>query len=165
MCELDAPADVEEPCVQRRAGRSRVEAEILGGTVQQKWIAQRFRGGGEDEQLRLGREQPEPLRKTLFDLAAHRLARRNAEPTGELCRVPGSWQLEKRERVAVALGDDLLADGRVNRARQILEQQRPRVAVAEAVDRQGREPGEDAVTDPRSRRTHKNDPLGEKPAG
>ena len=38
------------------------------------------------------------------------------------------------------------------------------VAVSEAVDRQGREPGEDAVTDPRSRRAHENDPLDEKPA-
>src|SRR6266496_420367 len=99
MCERDACADVEEPCVERRAGHGRIEAEILGGPVQQKRIARGLRGGGENEQLRLGREQPEPSRKAQFYLAADRLSCRNAEPARELCGVPGSRQLEKRERV------------------------------------------------------------------
>src|ERR1700704_4073216 len=122
MCERHPCADVEEPCVERRAEHSRVEAEILGGPVQQKRIPRRLRGGGENEQLSLRREQPEPSRKASFDLASHRLSSWNAEPARELRGVPGSRQLEKRERVAMALGDDLLADGRVDRACQVLEQ-------------------------------------------
>ena len=52
--ELDAPADLEQPGVHRRAGRSHVEAEGLGGTVQQHRVAERLRGRGEDEQLGVG---------------------------------------------------------------------------------------------------------------
>ena len=55
--ELDAPADLEQPGVHRRVGRGHVDAERLGGTVEQRRVAERLRGGGEDEQLRLGGEQ------------------------------------------------------------------------------------------------------------
>ena len=165
MCELDASADVEEPSVHRRTGCSWTKAKLLGGAVQETGIAQWLRGGGEDEQLRFGREQLEPLREALFNLAPDRLACRNAEPAREFCGVPGAWQFEKRKRVAVTLGDDLLADGRVDRARHVLEQQRPCLVVAEAVQRQGREPGEDAVTDARPRCAHEDDPLGEESTG
>ena len=52
--ELDAPTDSEQTRVHRRVGRSHVDAERLGGTVEQQRVAQRLCGRGEDEQLGLG---------------------------------------------------------------------------------------------------------------
>ena len=56
MRELDAPTYFEQTRVHRRVGRSHVDAERLGGTVEQQRVAERLCGRGEDEQLRLGRE-------------------------------------------------------------------------------------------------------------
>ena len=119
----------------------------------------------EDEQLGLGREQAESLRVALLDLARHRLAAGKAESAGELGDVPGARQLEQRERVPMALRDDLLADRRIQRPVHALEQQRARVAVAEPVDGQLGKPGEDVVADARARGAHERDPLGEEAAG
>jgi hypothetical protein len=52
------------------------------------------------------------------------------------------WQLEESEWVAVALADDLLADGSVERAVQILQQQRACVAFSQTAHRQFREAAE-----------------------
>ena len=54
--ELDAPTYSEQTRVHCRVGRSHVDAERLGGTVEQQRVAERLCGRGEDEQLRLGRE-------------------------------------------------------------------------------------------------------------
>ena len=108
-----------------------------------------------DEQPGVGRELEEALRVALLDLAGHRLAAGKPEPAGELGGVvPGPRQLEQRERVAVALGDDLVAHRRVERAVHVVEQQRPRVVVAEPVDGQLGEPGEDVVADCPVRAAH-----------
>ena len=98
-------------------------------------------------------------------MLADRLAAGQPEPAGELGDVPGARQLEQRERVAVALGDDLLADRGVQRAVHVVQQQRARIAVAEPADRQLGEPGEDVVADARPRGAHERDPLGEQAAG
>ena len=164
--ELDPPpAYLEQRGVDRGAGRGHLEAEGRGGTVKQHGIAQRLRGRGEDEQLRLGREQLEAPGVALFDLADDRLTCRETESTGEFCGVPGAWQLEERERVAVALRDDLLADGGVERAVHVVEQQRECIAVAESADGQLGEPDEDILAAARARRADERDPLGEETAG
>ena len=151
MRELDAPTDREQPGVHRRVGRSHVDAEGLGGTVEQHGVAEWLCGRGEDEQLRVGGELAEAPDVALFDLADDRVAVGQPEPAGEICGVPGARELEQRERVAVALGDDLVADRRIQRAVHVLQQQRARVAVAESVDGQLGEPGEDVVADARAR--------------
>ena len=127
---------------------------VLGGAVQQHGIAEWLCGRGEDEQLRVGGEQLEAPRVALLDLAGDRLAAGKAEPAGEVRDVPGAWQLEQRERIAVALGDDLVADRGIQRAVHVVQQQRARIAVAEPADGQLGEPGEDVVADCRcARRT------------
>ena len=133
--------------------------------MEQHGVAERLRGRGEDEQLGLGRELAEAPCVALFDLAHHRLAAGQPEPAGEIRGVPGARQLEQRERVAVALGDDLVADGDVQRAVHVVQQQRARVAVAEPADRQLGQPGEDVVAAAGARCAHERDPLGEEPAG
>jgi hypothetical protein len=54
--ELDAPSYSEQTCVDRGVGRSYVEPERLGGAVKQQRVAERLRGRGENEPLRLGGE-------------------------------------------------------------------------------------------------------------
>ena len=65
----------------------------------------------------------------------------------------------------MALRDDLVDDGRVERAVHVAQQQRTRVAVAEPADRQRGQPGQHAVFDPGARRAHERDPLGQEAAG
>ena len=65
----------------------------------------------------------------------------------------------------MALGDDLVTDRRIERAVHVLQQQRARIAVAEPVDGQLRQPGEDLVADAGPCCAHERDPLGEEPAG
>ena len=144
--ELDAPAD-RSAARRRPPGRPRsVRARGSGsGAVEQHGVAQWLRGRGEDEQLRVGREQQEAPDVALLDLARRSVGLSGSpNPPARSAARPRSRQLEQRERVAVALRDDLLADGRVQRAVHVLEQQRARVAVAESVDRQVGQPGEES---------------------
>jgi hypothetical protein len=90
MRERDAAGNLEQPGVHRRSGCRHVEPERLGGTVQQHGVAQRLGRCPEDEELRLGREQLEPARIALFDLADERMTRGDTESAGELCSVPGA---------------------------------------------------------------------------
>ena len=65
----------------------------------------------------------------------------------------------------MALRDDLLADGGVERAVHVVEQQRECIAVAESADGQLGEPDEGILADARARRADERDPLGEETAG
>jgi hypothetical protein len=101
----------------------------------------------------------------LFDLAGDRMPAGKTEPAGEAGDVPRARQLEQGERVSVTLLDDLVANGGVQGAGHVGQQQRAGIAVAECGDRQGRQPGENVIADPRPRGTHDRDPLGEQAAG
>ena len=65
----------------------------------------------------------------------------------------------------MTLGDDLVADRRVERAAHAVQQQRACSAVVEPLDGHLGEPGEEIVTEARSRRAYERDPLARKPAG
>ena len=163
VCELDALANREQPGVHRGVDGRHVDLEGLGGGVQQDGIAERLRGRGEDEELRIGREPVEAPHVALFDLPGHMIALRQTEPAGELRGCPRAGKLEQGKWVAVALGDDLVADGRIQRADQIFEQERPRIVLAQRADRQLGQPGQNAVADARPGSAHERDPLGEEP--
>ena len=79
--------------------------------MEQGRVAEGLGGSREDEQLRVGREQFEAPGVALLDPAGDRLAAGKTEPAGEIGGVPRARQLEQRERVAVTLCDDLVADG------------------------------------------------------
>jgi hypothetical protein len=160
MGELHAATHLEQPGVHRRGHGSHVDAEGLGGTVEQHEVAQRLRGCGENEQLGVGGELEEAPGVALFDLAHQRLAAGQPKSTGEFRGIPGARQLEERERVAVALGDDLVADRGIQWAGHVVQQQRTRIAVPKPVDGQLGEAGEDVVADARARGAHEHDPLG-----
>jgi hypothetical protein len=133
--ELDTPTDLEQLGVHCRAGRCHVESKGLSGTVEQYGVAEGLRGRGKDQQLGVGGEHRETPDVTLFDLAGYRLALGQPEPAGETGSPPGARQLEEREGVTMALRDELVTDGRIQRAVHISQQQRACIAVAEATDR------------------------------
>ena len=60
----------------------------------------------------------------------------------------------------MAFRDDLIDDGRVDRAVDVAQQQRPRVAIAESADLQRGQAGQHVVSDPGARRAHQRDPVG-----
>ena len=161
VTELDTHTHLEEAGVRRRVGRGHVDAERLGGTLEKDGITQRLRGGRENEQLGVGGKLKEAPRVALFDLARDRLPPGQSESAGEIHRAPRARKLQQRERVAVALGDDLVADGRVQRAEHIVQQECARVADAESADGHCRQPGEDVVTAAGAGGKHERDPLGE----
>ncbi len=165
MRELDAPCDREQPCVHRRVHRRRVDLEVPRSGVKQDRVAERLGRRDEDEELCVGWEPMEAPHEALFDLAGDRMALGETEAAGELGGVPRSRELEERERVAVALGDDLVTDGRIQRADQVLEQQGTCVAIVECADEEIREPRHDAVAEPRPRAAYDRDPLGEEAPG
>jgi hypothetical protein len=165
MGELHAPVHLEEPGLRRGDGRGHVDAKVLGGAAEQDRVAEGLGGRGQDQQPGVGGQQLETPAVALFDLAGHRLAAGKPESAGELGGPPGTRQLEQREGVAVALGDELVTDGSIQGAVHILEQQRAGIAVAESMDRQRGQPGEDVVAAAGAGRAHQRDPLGQKTPG
>ena len=165
MRELDPRTYLEQPGVDSGLGRGHVDAEGLSGTVEQDGVAQGLRGRGDDEQMGVGWELEEAPCVALFDLAYHRLAPGQPEPAGEICGVPGARQLEERERVAVTLGNDLVAHGGVQWAVHVVQQQCAGIAVAQSADRQLGQPGEDVVAAAGAGPAYEHDPLSEEPSG
>ena len=161
MGELHAPTHVQQPGIHRREGCSHIDVERLRRTMEQQTVADGLRGSGEHEQLRVRGQQAKAADITLLDFACYQLTSGQPESTGEICGPPGARQLEERERVSVAFADDLVADRRIERPVHIVQQQRPGIAVAESLDGQLRQPGEDLVADARTRGAHQRDPLGE----
>ena len=132
--ELDTPTDSKKTGVHRRRSGDHADPERLAGTMQQHGVAERIRGRGQDEQLRVGRQMEESPGIALFDLAGHGLTDGEPEAAGETRRVPCTRQFEEGEWVAVALSDDLVADGHIERAIHVVQQQGTCITVVEPTD-------------------------------
>ena len=113
----------------------------------------------------VGGEHAETPGVTLLDFACYQLTAGQPESAGEICGPPGAWQLEKRQWVAVTLADDLVTDRGIERPVHVVKQQRARIAVAESLDGQLRQPGEEVVAYPRARCAHQRDALREEAPG
>ena len=166
MRELDARPDLEQPGFHRRVRCRHVETEGLGGTVEEHGVAEGLRGGGEDEQT--------GCRTGARGGAARSSVRSCRPPAG--CRetrtrrrargvVPGSRQLEQGERVAVALRDDLIAHGRIERAVHVVQQQRRARRCRRVHGWTAREARRGRCRHSPCARAHDRDPFGEQAAG
>ena len=146
--ELDPPAQLQQPAVLRRARRRDVDPERPRGPIEQDRVAERLCGSREDEQLRIGREQLEAPGEALLDPPGDRLTAGKTEPAGQTGDIPRARQLEQGQRVTVTLLDDLVADGGVQGAGHVGQQQRAGIPVTEAAYGQLREPGENVIAGP-----------------
>ena len=80
----------------------------------------------------LGGQLEEAPRVALLDLAGHRFAVGQSESAREIRSGPYVREREQGERVAVALCDDLVADGPIQGAVHMVQQKCTRVAIAQA---------------------------------
>ena len=79
--------------------------------------------------------------------------------------MPGARQLENRQRVAVALAEELFTDRGVQRGRQVLQQERTGVGVSQAGDRQHRQSCQAVRTRACTSCAHQDDRFSQEPAG
>jgi hypothetical protein len=105
--ELHPLTHLNQPGVHRGSRRRHLDAQIVRGAAEQAPVTEGLGGRGEDEQLGVGGEQPETLDVAVLDLAGDRPAGGQTESAGQIGRFPGARQLNQRERVAMALRDDL----------------------------------------------------------
>jgi hypothetical protein len=113
-------------------GRRR-DPEPLGRAPEQQRIPERL--GRRDQQQAPGviRKPLELPDEALLDVPREVLRAEEAEATGQLGRRQPLWQLEQRERIPARLGDDPVADLRIQREPHRRVQQRAGVLVAQAV--------------------------------
>ena len=88
-----------------------------------------------------------------------------AESAGEVALLPGPRQFQKRQRVAVALGDDLVDDRGVDGSVDVAQQQHAGVGVAQPVHRQLGQPGQDFHLLAGAGGAHQGDRLGQQAPG
>ncbi len=129
--EFHALADPQQPGLHRRAGGSHFEAEGLGRAVQEHRVSKGLRRGSHDDELGLGGQLMQAPHVALLDPARHRLAVEQPETAGEFYGAARVRERKQRERVSVAVCDDLIADRRVHGPRHVLQQERACVVVAQ----------------------------------
>ena len=95
-----------------------------------------------------GREGADAAPEVLLDAARQRHRAREPEPARQLRRRQTPGQLQQGQRVTARLGDDLVADPRVDRPGQHRVQQRARIGLRQPADRQLRQPGQVAARVP-----------------
>lgn len=123
MPEAHQCTDVEQPGGHRRAEGAGVDATPLRRTTEQRDIADRFRGGDQQEALGVNGECADPGEIAPLDPAGHRPRVGQAEGVGGF-RVPAVLgELQQGQRVAACLGEDPFADPFVHRvARHRIQQ-------------------------------------------
>jgi hypothetical protein len=67
VAELDPGMNDQDPGVHRGFNGGGREAQTLGGTTHSKWIPLRVRRGDEQDQLRIGRQQPDLAQEAGLD--------------------------------------------------------------------------------------------------
>ena len=112
---------------------------MLGCAPQQGGVANWFGCRGQEQPLRLGREQPKLPVEALFEAVRERLRVGTTEPASQLRRGQAASQLRQRERVPPRLGDDPVPHALVQPPWHYRLQQRAGVSVAQTHDRELRE--------------------------
>jgi hypothetical protein len=132
-------ADLEQPSGFRGRGCLAHDAEVVGGSPQQRRVPGRLGGGDQQEQLRLGRQGGRTAAEAVLDAVRDAERVRQLVPAGQL---RATRQLQQRQRVAARLGDDPVAHVLSQRCADRRGQQRPRVGLAEPLQAQLGQPRE-----------------------
>jgi hypothetical protein len=123
-------------------GRRRLDAdpEAGGRPPHQCRIAGRI--GRREQQQPAGwpRQSTDPAREAGLDAARERCGAGKPEAAGQLGHRQSPGQFQQRQRVATRLGDDLIANVRVDRPGQRLVEQRPGIGLRQAPDPHLRQP-------------------------
>ena len=165
MAEGDPGSNGEQPVGFGRGGSLVGDAKASGCPPQQRRVADRV-GSSQQEQApgRLGQRR-DPAQEALFDPARQRPRAGQPEPACQLRRCHPVGQLEQRQRVAVGLGDDPVADPLVQPAGDDRGQQRPRIVVVQPGQVQPGQPGQVTRRCGITRAEYQRDRFGVHPAG
>ena len=146
---MPEPGPVAQLDQARRLGRARrfrSDAEALHGPPQQRDVADRFGGRGQEQPSGLPRQGCQLPEEALFEAVHQRGGTGGADGAErQLGRRQPSWQLQEGEGVAVALGQDAVPDPRVEGAGYRRVQEPSGVAAAQPVHQKLREPGQDGL--------------------
>ena len=94
VSELRSPTDGQQPGVSRGLGRSHVDLEVLGGSVEQDGVADGLCRRGQDEESRVGREPVEAPHVAVFDPSGDRMTLGQPEPACQFGEARGAGELE-----------------------------------------------------------------------
>ena len=131
MAEPDMRPHLEQTGRRRGIHRRFRDPEPACGGPDQVRISGRLRGGDEEQASAVVRQRDEAPSEALLDSARHGDAIRQPEAARERCRCPRPWQLQQREWIPARLGNDSIADRRVEPARCRRREQGSGVSVAE----------------------------------
>ena len=161
MPEPDLRAELRQPRPERGRRRLDGDSQPGGGPPHQ----QRITGGIGRRQCQqslgpLGQALQLPP-EALLDPARQRHRPRQPEPARKLGRRQPPRQLKQGQRVPPGLGDDQVSDPRVDRPGQRRCKQRARILLAQAGQRELRQPGQ--LRPVESGREHQPDRIGRQP--
>ena len=141
VAERDPHADLEEALDLRRRRRLHRDGGSGRRAPKQGGVTERFRGGEQEQLLRLRRQfrHPPPVRR--FDVAGR--LDRESKSTSEATDRHGMPGLEKRQRIAPGLLDDPVADAFIDRTDRPHREQLDGIRVGESAEPDLRKPGED----------------------
>ena len=140
MPEPHAGAEFQQAGLGCRRRRLRGDPEPLGCPPHQHRIADRLGRRELQQPPGVGRKRVQPPPEALLDPPRERHRAGEREPARQLRRRQAPRQLHQRQRVAAGLGDDLVADPRVQRPGQHRVQQRARIGLLQPLDHQLRQP-------------------------
>jgi hypothetical protein len=140
VSERDPNADIEEALGLRRRGRLHGNGGCGRRAPEQGRVTERFRSGEQEELLRLRRQHRHPPPVCCFDVAAR--LDRESESTSEATDRHGMPGLEKRQRIALGLLDDPVADAFIDRTDRPHREQLEGIRVGESAEPDLRKPGE-----------------------
>ena len=132
MAEPHPRAELDQPGRLGRRCRVRSDAQPLGCAQQQRDIADRLGGRGEQQLLRRSRKRLDAAQEALLDPTRQRRRVRQREAARQLRRRQPPGQLEQGERVAAGLGDDPVAYPLVQSPGDRGIEQRAGIAVSQA---------------------------------
>jgi hypothetical protein len=138
------------------------DPEPLSRSPDQRRIADRVSGRHEQQASRLRWQPRQSPSEAFLDAVGEGQCGGQTEPTRQLRGRQPARQLQQGERIPACLGDDALAHALVEPIRQDRVQQRPRIAIPQALDRELRESRWRVAR--LAHREHDRDPLRQQPA-
>jgi hypothetical protein len=164
MAEAHPCADLDQARRLGRGCRVGADAEQLGGTPQQRDVADRLRRRQEHQTPGLRRQRLQPSHEALLDAAGQGQLAGQPEPAGHRDRLQPARQLEQRERVAAGLTQDPFQHPLVERSGDRRVQQQAGVLGGETAERELRQPVEHVRVGGLAQREDQAEPLRQQPA-
>ena len=161
MAKSHAGTELDQPCGRCRAQRIGADAESLGRAPEQGDVTGGLGRRDEQQLPRVAWKRLDAPPEAPLDPARQQGAVGQSEPSRQLARRQAARQLQQRERVAPRLGQNPVADPRVQWPADSRRQHRARVVVAEPVDEELRQAGELVRVAWLADGEHHGDPLGQ----